>query len=1376
MNERRQSDRATAGWAAVGLMIIAAVGLMIVGIGVSLSPPPAEAQTAGCGNGKCGGSEDCSTCPEDCGVCPPVCGNAACEAGESCSTCEMDCGVCSSCGDGTCDPDEDCSTCSSDCGTCATCNSDGICDASEDCDSCSTDCGACPTCGDAICSNPIETCSTCSADCGSCGSCGDGTCGLEESCRNCPGDCGTCPSNTDFATCPPDLPPCGGEITGCCFRPFSAGSIVIPLDRCHQALTSTTIRGIPIAGNSFCADPSPTGDGMFEAYGLVYRLMQNDIPVYWAVNPTKDPLALKESEKLSTQTYHDRDIDIWVTQGGTSPPEMGQTLATCGVGCTPPVLRLDPPTLAALPASYGYRQFPLRGGAFIIDAADRARFDDFWLKNGVFAALGGNDFYDFSAVNLYEIQSGTSIRYLDYRTIGPKYPSFHGGGYAPIAVKLDYDPPRLAREYPANVSSLWLNKARLDEPAQYPLCLTGEFVPETAVYCDITHEDVNAGYLLQGNFDWAWLDNWNDASACSDPREQMFMGQLHDFMTGVPGIKDGNSVMFMVSAMESAERCAGMQPLGEPTTTGPGLEPLTTTPTEDFIVRYPGNLFAQTADMPLSYASGSPSMWRYAGGAANGYQSLASLVRLVSEDVSASGNAICSYHSSSSTCDVYDPAGGGETNDVIAYGTFRDVPANGAAYYLAGRNVMQSTNSSHLRSVLNAFISVPAGIGLVPPINASTVEVARSSPVVSVVGGIEAMYQGSIDVIDPPRNVTKYRGTESDFSFEFPHFEGHMRALDVALLDPSVNYDNLTDADVLFDAANGIPPVSTSGCTTHFTDTCRTVFTNTTPGENSDPPTQTELDAGDYGSRPKRVFFDTSNASELAPLLGTEFTATEVNTLISRVLAGRDANYDGVYEPSLGGIDRSTVAVIEESPVTGRARPTMVYVGALDGMLHAICAEVSDYCSYLGQELWAYLPRTQLGALKLNQQRIDGAPTVSDVFGDFDKDGTGEYRTVLTFMTAAGEPGFLGRSPAVVALDITEPNDPHILWELTTSECDCDPAKQDCSATGGICDYTRPDGEHVRDVFDLGFGIHLAKGAVMIGTEQRHLVFAQSNNGGTSNQSGFVVKSIDAVTGLVEWTFGRAYDAARDSNNPPVPVTGFPGGVSAIDADENGTITHLIAPSLYGELWKIDADTGLSSYDGDPLFQFPTTFEGVPGDFHPIGASPTIFRQRGSNKLLALGVSGGYADFVRAAWSPDGVQQFAVAVEVDSPTGLASPVFTLDLGMTRGFAQAIVSGNEIYIVTDEGDINSPSFGLGTANTGKLMRFNLGDDVTAPTLESTTTLSGGASAVDVNEGYVYSGSGRSAAKANFTADYDGDGAGVEMTNQPVASRLLWIRTR
>ena len=111
--------------------------------------------------------------------------------------------------------------------------------------------------------------------------------------------------------------------------------------------------------------------------------------------------------------------------------------------------------------------------------------------------------------------------------------------------------------------------------------------------------------------------------------------------------------------------------------------------------------------------------------------------------------------------------------------------------------------------------------------------------------------------------------------------------------------------------------------------------------------------------------------------MGSNLTSTDRSTLVQRVLAGYEAT-PGNFVPRLGGVDRSTVAVIGASTLAGSARPTIAYFGATDGMLHAVCASVraARGCDVLGRELWAYIPRTRSPTCATTRRAIDGSPRV----------------------------------------------------------------------------------------------------------------------------------------------------------------------------------------------------------------------------------------------------------------------------------------------------------------------------------------------------------------------------------------------------------------
>lgn len=1173
----------------------------------------------------------------------------------------------------------------------------------------------------------------------------------------------------DFATCPATLPQCDANTDDCCYRTFDPvgtdKAIVIPMDRCHQVVGSGTEAAPTSEAPKWCQEPSASADdGMFQAYGLVYRLMQNEIPVYWMINPQKEPAELRSTENYASQTYTDRDIDFWIVESGENPPYMGsaatEALDSCpSTDCpVPPVARLDPGTLA-IANPYNYDAFPVRGGSFVIAPEDRPKFNRFWLKTGEFSSFDGQSKYDFSDVDLYELQTGAQIVYQEYgdRTwngvtwVAPSapYDVVRGG---PVAVRIDYAPPRLARQGPAGVSNVWLTTAKLSDPANHPACLTGDFVPADAVYCDMTEAEIRQGYLVDGEFTWAWIDNWGDNSPCGNFAEQTQVDKVLEFMTAVPGVRPGGHVMFMEAVIEVIEGCPGREPAGKPNIglASDNSAVLDKNNGDSIIFRYPSNLFMQWGDIAATFASGSPGSWRYAGAnsvqgvPADGYKDEllpsngGSLIRLLSQDVS--GNGRCEGHRSEPECDSYGTSGPHEMQDSALYFRYDNEPANGIAFYLAGNNV--NSRFAHLRMILNSLIALP--VATVPQTLEDPVEVSRASPTIALVDGIEAHYQGTYEAYEDPPPVTTYSSAYDDDTFEFPYVKGHMRAVDTGVL--SASEVAFTDVTPIFDAADGIPDATAAGCGTWFGPSCRTVFTNVTSTRSA--------------NEVPKTFVSTDNVAALQPLMAPDLTTPEAETLISRVLAG--VKESGAWVPKLGGVDRSTVAVIESSPLAGEPRPTIVYFGALDGMLHAVCAEVLGPCTAKGQELWAFLPRTQLPLLKSNTQRVDGSVKVTDVFDDFNGDGVRQWRTVLTFQTGSGEPGFGAgeRAPAIYALDITDPGAPKILWEVT------------------------PPAPLSRGAVEQGVGLGLAMGPVRVGGVTKNLTFAQTNNGGLNNKSGTRVMAIDSVDGSVEWTWDYVYPApptrftdgtdtlrADDASVPEVPTTGIPGGVAAFDMDNTDTLTHVAVTTLYGDLWLLDATDGSNENGALPLFRFT-------GDYHPIGAAPTIYRDPGAaTGWNAIVVSGGYADPIGSswAWSPDVIPQYAVSVPLEAP----GPVVTESSGATfvitlasgqRGVAQAVVAGGELFITTETEDVNSTSYGL-IGGTGTVSQYSL----TGGSFVASYTVSGGAGSVDVNQntGTIYAGAGQGATKIT-PGSFDDTGTSAELNPQADSSRQLWLR--
>ena len=190
------------------------------------------------------------------------------------------------------------------------------------------------------------------------------------------------------------------------------------------------------------------------------------------------------------------------------------------------------------------------------------------------------------------------------------------------------------------------------------------------------------------------------------------------------------------------------------------------------------------------------------------------------------------------------------------------------------------------------------------------------------------------------------------------------------------------------------------------------------------------------------------------PLQRTDFTVANVD-LLTPFLQDPNNDNDGLIgfirgtgrEWKLGDINHSTPVVVgvpsQAASLMGAGysdfakanenRTKVLYVGANDGMLH--CFNVST-----GAELWAFIPYNLLPKLQkqwavdlVNADRfyahdifVDGSPTIADVqIG-------GQWRTVLVCGQGPGKGSTMaGGYNYYFALDVTNPEDPRPLWEIT---------------------------------------------------------------------------------------------------------------------------------------------------------------------------------------------------------------------------------------------------------------------------------------------------------------------------------------------------------
>lgn len=677
-------------------------------------------------------------------------------------------------------------------------------------------------------------------------------------------------------------------------------------------------------------------------------------------------------------------------------------------------------------------------------------------------------------------------------------------------------------------------------------------------------------------------------------------------------------------------------------------------------------------------------------------------------------------------------SGNGQIDEDFATRSIKDnTSGKGNILYLGGHD--QSDEIAGTKVVLQTLLQL-GFTTFVPP--TQIYEVSRATPIVASVSSQDAIVQGTFESVLPLATPKTVNNPADLTAFVFPTVTGHMRARTVSSV--TTTSSTFSSGTVLFDAANVIPAPTYAGCSSPFHGSCRSIFTTTTT-----PSTTTGI-----ALHPARVMVDNSTAATVGPLMVPGFTTAQMQTFIDRILAGYP-NGAGGYEAKLGGVDRSTVAVVDQSSVTGVSRPTVVYFGATDGMLHAVCASTTSPCTQLGQELWAFIPRTNLPLLRLNTARVDGSVHVFDAYGDFDGSGTKRFRTLMAFQTGWGDAGTAGQTPALYELDITDPTNPTVVFE-----------------------YTIPD-VTARGTYELGQGLTVTEGSIELAGVVTPILFAQSNNGGTGG-AGTTVLAINAITGAPLWKFGYAYPLPRTSGNAAVPATGIPGGAVPVDKAGQGLVTDVVFGDLYGNIWEVDAATGKSRYTtsapaNKPLFSFST-------DYHALGAAPAIYSQGGIQ--YAAFVSGGYADQTDTTWGS--ASQYLIAVSLNTPAANATlnetssatyvPV-KVNLGASeKGWSQVFVIGGQLFATSDNTDVNSSSYGTSGSNTGHVYSFDVGGTGAGTTVVTT----GGSSSVTNSGTSLYSAS--SAGEQRLGSDALGDsGTSPFNTAATQIKRSLWLRT-
>ncbi len=252
-------------------------------------------------------------------------------------------------------------------------------------------------------------------------------------------------------------------------------------------------------------------------------------------------------------------------------------------------------------------------------------------------------------------------------------------------------------------------------------------------------------------------------------------------------------------------------------------------------------------------------------------------------------------------------------------------------------------------------------------------------------------------------------------------------------------------------------------------------------------------------------------------------------------------------------------------------RMPVLYVGANDGMLHAL--DASNSPSVGGRELFAFVPNGVFDHLinladptydSGHRFYVDGSPSTADVrFAD------GSWHTELVG-------GLNNGGDSIYALDITDPATmvtesgvaSEVLWEFTDSDMGRSYSRP------AIARVKKGSGTEFVAVFGSGYNNS---------SQKPFLYFVNA-------ETGALVKKIDLCQGQPS--------TVCDLNKP--------NGLSSptvVSPDGTGLVSSVYVGDLQGNLWKVDVSSGDSStWTASPIFKA----EDSGGTPQPITTAPTV--------------------------------------------------------------------------------------------------------------------------------------------------------------------------
>ncbi len=449
----------------------------------------------------------------------------------------------------------------------------------------------------------------------------------------------------------------------------------------------------------------------------------------------------------------------------------------------------------------------------------------------------------------------------------------------------------------------------------------------------------------------------------------------------------------------------------------------------------------------------------------------------------------------------------------------------------------------------------------------------------------------------------------------------------------------------------------------------------------------TAIDGADADTRIDDVLdFSTTNEATLRSYLGAA-DSTEGTNLINWV-RGTDMAQYRTRNPvtsanvwKLGDIIDSNPVVVGSPPFfypqgsyqtfynTYQNRPTVIYVAANDGMLHAFDAVT-------GSERWGFIPNWNLPIFKstlsspsyCHYYAFDGTPRVVDAY--FSEDGAAAaWHTILV---VGG-----GRHGGYVALDVTDPgpesapNPPVVLWQWPNPTSFAVPGTLAEGRLGAA--QARP-------------AIHFlaASGATFPTTTSSWVATIATGNNNSDGQS--YLFNVDLGTGVASSTVINVDPASETGNGLSDPAT--------VDLDGDQATDRVYVGDRLGRLWRWDVAQSTN----------PTQLIYNAGTTRPIVDRPVLsFASSSSSDTNVLIYFGTGKMEVVGDESDLSVQRIYALKDPGTRNGTPSTALLTDTNLTNatdlstGSTTSSFSGSGWYI---DLKLNSSTGEPGSGNTAK----------------------------------------------------------------------------